>query len=86
MHSRFISTSDENWDFSELAQHLIERERSTGLSFFMQTEENEVTGVFVELAGGMEEWAIGGKGNILLYDPTYGTNRSGMKLCCFVAP
>ena len=53
VHHRFISTSDEHWDFSELAQHLIDRERTTGLSFFMKTEANEVTGVFVELAGGM---------------------------------
>ena len=85
IYKRFAATSSyDDWDFSALASYLIERERLHGKKFFMDSEKFEVNRVFVELEGALEEWAIGGKSNVLLFDPTYGTNRHGMKLCCFV--
>ena len=32
----------------------------------------------------MEDWALGGTANVMLFDPTWGTNMWNMKCCCFV--
>ena len=39
---------------------------------------------FIQLDGSTEEWALGGSENVLLFDPTHGTNRHRLKLAAFV--
>ena len=39
--------------------------------------------LFFELPGAKATWAKGGDTNVLLFDPTHGTNRYKMKLCSF---
>ena len=39
---------------------------------------------FIQLDGSIEEWALGGSENVLLFDPTHGTNRHRLKLAAFV--
>ena len=39
---------------------------------------------FIQLDGSVEEWALGGSSNVLLFDPTHGTNRHRLKLAAFV--
>ena len=38
----------------------------------------------MELEHALKEWAVCGSDNVVLFDPTHGTNDAGLKLCCFV--
>ena len=38
----------------------------------------------MELEDGLLEWARNKDSNVLLFDPTHGTNNMHLKLCCFV--
>jgi hypothetical protein len=78
------TTSAKTLDASNLLQLLEERQREQGLACFARNNSSGVLSqVFVELAHAFEDWAVGGTENVLLFDPTWGTNRSGFKLCCF---
>ena len=78
------TTSEKTLDASNLLQLLEERQRADGLAFFARNSSSgALSQVFVELAHGFEDWAVGGTENVLLFDPTWGTNRAGFKLCCF---
>ena len=64
------------------------RKRDKGLQYFFRLNGNRLEKLFLELEGGFEDWASGGQQNVLLFDPTWGTNKYGLKLACFctVAP
>ena len=67
-----------------LMEALEDRARS-GLKYFVRTDDADVVNrVFVEVDGGLKTWARGGKDNVLLFDTTWGTNRQGFKLGCFI--
>ena len=53
--------------------------------YFTCDAEGQLDKVFFECAGGFEDWALTPKTNVLLFDPTHGTNRYSMKLCMFVS-
>ena len=66
-------------------EHLREREREQSLAFEMLCDDKGTTShIFVEMECGMLDWAVC-EDNVLLFDPTWGTHRSGMKLCCFTS-
>ena len=73
-------------DFSGLLDSLERNLSALGLRYFVSVKldgTNELTGVFLELPGGLGEWAKGGDTNTVLFDPTHGTNAYRMKLCLF---
>ena len=79
------SASERRLDASDLIEFLHERQREVGLDCKARTDEaDRLSLVFVELIGGQEDWASAGQDNVLLFDPTWGTNMYGLKLSCFV--
>ena len=73
-------------DFTGMCDELEDRKSNTGLLHFYGHKEdgsNEFAMLFVELAGGKEEWAKGEDKNTVLFDPTHGTNVYDWKLCLF---
>ena len=69
---------------ANLLADLESRKSDTGLKYLLQTDDDDVIDrVFVELKGGFDTWARGSPDNVLLFDPTWGTNKQGYKLCCF---
>ena len=70
-------------DFDGLMEKLKDRKENWGLPFFIDhnPETLRVNRLYVALAGGVEEWSVGGKDNVLLFDPTWGTNLYRWKLC-----
>ena len=61
---------------------LEERKAQTGLQHFVRNDGDEVlTMVWVQLEGALETWAVGGKKNALLFDPTFGTNKQAFQVC-----
>ena len=84
------SLSGWEFDFSGLMTQLEDRRQAEGLAFYQDHDDtsNALNRLFVELRGAQEEWARGGDNNVLLFDPTYNTNRYLFKLCqvCTVCP
>ena len=73
-------------DLSGVVTALQERLNTSGLRFEVHLDKlGYAECVFFELTGGMEEWSRSPDTNVMLFDPTHGTNRYGLKLCCFVA-
>jgi hypothetical protein len=72
------------YDAAGLAQLLQKRSEEKGLKYKFTTDQaGFTTKVFAQLEGSTEEWARALDHNVVLFDPTHGTNRYGMKLCCF---
>ena len=60
-------------------------QRLDGHEFFVNVDANGcLDRCFIQLDGSIEEWALGGSENVLLFDPTHGTNRHRLKLAAFV--
>ena len=73
-------------DLSKLMETLQQRKDEYGLGCEIWLDSLGYTErVFCELHGAKEHWARCPKSNVLLFDPTFGTNRHGLKLCCFVS-
>lgn len=78
------SSSNQGFCLHNIIEDLESRKSEKGLRYFVRTDEMEyMDRLFIELAGGFETWAEGGENNVLLFDPTWGTNKQGYKLCCF---
>ena len=74
---------NDNFEVAHLVELLMSRERDKGCKSFVQTNNaKEFARIFVELDDGFKEWATT-DANVVLFDPTWGTNKYGMKLCCF---
>ena len=89
--ARFCNRSaDPSVDMSKALEFLSQQQELHGLEFYVQTEPSAEEGcvhinrLFVELEGARLEWARCGEENVLLFDPTWGTNRYNLKLCCFI--
>ena len=69
---------------SEILQELEARKERTGLQHFVDADgEDVVDRIWFELEGGAATWSTNVKTNVVLFDPTWGTNDEGFKLCCF---
>ena len=70
-------------DFEGLLEKLKERKENRDLPFWLDHNPAtlRVNRMYVALAGGAEEWEVGGEDNVLLFDPTWGTNLYRWKLC-----
>jgi hypothetical protein len=64
---------------------MLEKQKQEGLQSYVTTWGSKIDKVFVQMEDGFRDWALGGDDNVLLFDPTHGTNRYGMKLCAFVS-
>ena len=77
----FIQSTDLHLD--QFVEFLLQRNREQNIGSEMRTDTSGTcTHIFVQLEEGMQDWA-NCEHNVLLFDPTWGTHRSGMKLCCF---
>ena len=71
-------------DASGLLDFLQER-RDTGYQCFVRADgEGCLDRIFFELEDALTDYAVGGADNVLLFDPTHGTNKYGLKLALFV--
>ena len=69
-------------DFIEI----LEERRSNGYKYFFQTDENgRLERLSFEMDDAMQSYALGGDENVLLFDPTFGTNKYGLQLSMFTA-
>ena len=76
--------ADASLDATGFAEELLKRKEEYGLGHAVKTDQSgTISGVVVEMDGAFADWAQGGDDNVLLFDPTHGTNRYGLKLCCF---
>ena len=83
LRSRLTILTHGDFDLSGLVETLKRREDENNTAFEMHCDvKGAATHIFVQLEGGMEDWASC-PSNVLLFDPTWGTHRGGMKLCCF---
>ena len=75
--------SDLDIDFEGIMEHLDSRRDLDGLERFADYAlgTNTLSRLFVELEGGKQDWAKGGEDNVILFDPTFGTNVYRIKLC-----
>ena len=79
------SAAAQVFDLSDMLEWLKTRKEETGLTYEMHVDKlGFVDAVFWENDGGAQEWSYSVSDNVLLFDPTHGTNRHGLKLCCFV--
>ena len=81
--------SDGNWDMTNMYDYFKQRQEEKGLQFFLKTVSSGssslvVDRIFAEMDGAVGDWARGGDDNVLLFDPTAGTNMYKMKFCPFV--
>ena len=85
LRSRFnIRNTASDFDLTGFMETLKQRERE-GLGFELRCDDGGVaTHIFVQLDDAMKDWA-NDTSNVLLFDPTWGTHRAGMKLCCFTS-
>ena len=85
LRSRFtIKNTASDFDLTGFVEKLKEREQE-GLGFELRcNDEGMATHIFVQLDDAMKDWA-NDTSNVLLFDPTWGTHRAGMKLCCFTS-
>jgi len=83
----FAPTQEEKTlDAQGFLELLQDRETELGLHFLVSTDgEGRLDRAFVELPHGFDLWARGGDTNVLLFDPTHGTNRYKFKLASFVS-
>ena len=87
IHRRFVSTlqATPELDLEDLSHFLKKREAEEVLSYEIRTDRHGfTTAVFWQFQHSMEAWAVAKDDNVLLFDPTHGTNRHGMKLGAFV--
>ena len=67
-----------------LVEHLQKRKDDRGIACYVRTSASGcVSKVFFQLDNSLAEWAKAPNCNVLLFDPTHGTNKYKMKLCCF---
>ena len=60
-------------------------QRLDGHEFYVNVDaEGCLDRCLIQLDGSIDEWALGGADNVLLFDPTFGTNRHRLKLAAFV--
>ena len=80
-----VDASSKDFDAEGLIERLEENKREKGLEYKATVDgSRHLDKLFVEIDEARKEWALGGKENVLLFDPTHSTNRYGLKLCFFV--
>ena len=83
LRSRFTLPATDDFDLTGLMGLLKQRENESNCGYEVFCDDKGVaTHIFVQLDGGMQDWANTTE-PVLLFDPTWGTHRGGMKLCCF---
>ena len=85
LRSKFTTrTADCDWDLTDFVETLKQREREGNGYELRCDREGVASHIFVQLDDSMRDWA-NDTWNVLLFDPTWGTHRAGMKLCCFTS-
>ena len=90
LHYQFTpSAAAQVMSFKGIFAELQGPHRLLGLRHMVRTSEDgqdALEGLFVQLSLGIEEYALGGQDNTILFDPTHGTNLYKWFLCMFVTP
>lgn len=74
-----------DFDVEGLIERLEKNKLEKGLEYKATVDKSShLNKLFVEIDEARQDWAVGGKQNVLLFDPTHSTNRYGLKLCFFV--
>lgn len=89
VYNAYIRNNSNHLDASGLMDMLAKRERKKQLRHFIHTDDqNHISRTFVEMDGAREVWGTHRTryklGNVLILDPTFGTNRYGLKLSFFI--
>ena len=71
------------FDTANLFCQLQARNATEGLEYYARHEGDRLKSLFVQLDGSIQDWARTGSKNVVLFDPTWGTNKYGLKMCCF---
>ena len=78
------SVNTRDWDATGLVEALQQRAaRGEGAYMITTDQAGCIDKVFVQLDFSLDEWVRAGSENVLLFDPTHGSNQYKMKLCCF---
>lgn len=85
-----ISTAEKQLDVSGLLERLAVRKAESQLEYFTETDRSgRLKLLFVECRHGKDLWGTTRTqnfiGNVLVFDPTFGTNCYGMKFSMFVS-
>ena len=85
LRSQFLPRgADSTFDACGFIELLEDKHGRECLRYYYQVDgEARLKNIFVEVLDGFDEWAHGGLHNVLLFDPTFGTNRVGLKLAPF---
>jgi hypothetical protein len=76
---------EKDFDATGLIELLEKREQDHNLRYFARAgKAGHLNKIFIELEDARVDYSKCGKLNVLLFDPTHGTNRYGLKLCFFV--
>ena len=87
LHSFFPPSGNAKlFDATNLMKLLQQREEEKDLKWAIDYEgpDHSLTKVFFQCDGGIEEWAVCPESNVVMFDPTWGTNCYKMKCCAFV--
>lgn len=84
LRSRFnVRSAAADFDLTDFVATLKARESNANTAFELHCNDRGVaTHIFVQLENSLQDWA-NDTSHVLLFDPTWGTHRAGMKLCCF---
>jgi hypothetical protein len=91
IYDKYIRVSGvaQRLDACNLLEKLASRKQRNGLQYFVETDgDSRIDKLFVECALSQELWETLRKSpalNALFFDPTFGTNRYGLKLSMFIA-
>ena len=85
IYRRFpTSVAKHGFDAEGLVELLQSRAEEKGMNYFAQTDKSGfMKRIFAQLDGSYNEWAQVKDSNVVIFDATHGTNRYGLKLCCF---
>ena len=77
-----LNTVNKIFDATDLVA-LLRARKEHGMKFYIDLDGDLMTRCFVQMDNSFDEWAAGGRNNVLFVDATHGTNQAGLKLCCF---
>ena len=87
IYDKFVrNQNSEALDTQGLVELLQKRYDEQGLAFFLTVDDSSrLDKLFWVIDGAVQFWALGGQSNVLLFDPTHGTNRHRLKLAAFTS-
>ena len=85
-----VLAADRVNDACQLVEHLAARKATSNLEYFVELSGGRIDCIFVECDNAQQVWGTANVGNddelhnVLMFDPTFGTNSFDMKMSMFV--